>query len=248
MIKEILNNESGKSVREKLNKVIEMLNSVQVVATSYKTLSDKPSINEKVLEGDTTLNDIGVDALIDEKITENNKAYYTGEQVAEMIQQSIDKLQGIEVDLSQFATKNEVGEKYWELYNEVVPRDLTLVEQFTGNMGAFDDGRIYFFDLVNEKPTYIYGQQFMKIIKEAIGGGTTASDRQIKQMTYTAGTTEARLIDVRGFDFDNSRVTINGVVKYPTIDYIKAGEVAIQFKDYTLELGDVVVMDGYFSS
>lgn len=146
-------------------------------------------------------------------------------------------------DLSNYATKTDIT----ELYNEVVPRDLTVVEQFNGNMGTFDDGRIYFFDLVNEKPTYIYGQQFMNIIREAIGGGTTVSDKQIKQMAFTGGGSEARLTDVRGFDFDNSRVTINGVVKYPTIDYIKSGEVSIQFKEYKLEAGDVVVMESIYN-
>ncbi len=245
MIKEILNNESGKSVRDKLNKVIEMLNSIKIVATSYKTLSDKPSINSKVLEGDTTLNDIGVDALIDEKITENNKAYYTGEQVAEMIQQSIDKLQGIDVDLSQFATKDEVGEKYWELYNEVVPRDLTLVEQFDSSSNDFDTGRFYIYDATNDKAVFVLGKQLRKILG---GGGTMPSeDKEIKQMAFTEGGTSAWLTDVRGFDFDTSRVTINGVVRYPAIDYIKVDEINIQFKEYKLEAGDVVVMEAHYN-
>ncbi len=247
MIEQILNNEGGKSVREKLNRVIDLLNNLQIMATSYKTLADKPMINNRELDGDVSLEEIGVEDLVQQRITENNQRYYTAEQVSEMIQESINQLEGVNVDLSKYATNDDVDKKYTELYNEVIPKDLTLMEAFDGNIADFEDGRVYFYDIVKDKGTFIYGKQ----LRQLIGGGsgtTPTSDKEIRQMAFTEGSQEARLTDVRGFDFETSRVTINGVMKYPTIDYIKAGEIAIQFREYKLETGDVVVMEGYFNS
>lgn len=202
MIEKINNAESGKSVREKLNKIVERINKEEEQNTNYELLENKPMIDGVILSGNKTIADIGVEGKIEEKIEDNNKNYYTKEETQEEVEKAINryntqietKIDNIEagvVDLSDYATKEELQEEVNQLRKQL----------------------------------------------------TNMTDKEIKQMAFREASTNLWLTDVRGFDFDTSKITINGLVKYPTIDYVKVDDITIQLKDYKLEAGDVVVME-----
>lgn len=145
---------------------------------------------------------------------------------------------------SGYITKDEV--KGLITSDDAVRKDLSDVNAFGGTMTDFEDGRFYIYDIVNDTYCYING----RALKDLLLTDTTVnvmSNKAYIQMSITAGSSVARIDKDKSFVFASSKVCINGLSKYPNIDYTKVSDTEITFTDYVFDENDVVVMEAYIS-
>ncbi|MGP1514449.1 MAG: hypothetical protein ACTTJH_00630 [Bacteroidales bacterium] len=124
-MEEIKNREKGLSVREKLNSLINAINKGIEANDNYTTLKNKPQINSVQLEGNKTLEQLGIVTAITEAINSNNREYYTKDEITQIITEAVSSLDGSSVtseDLKEFVTEDRVKEllkSYGETVSEL---------------------------------------------------------------------------------------------------------------------------------
>lgn len=159
MIEEIKNKEKGLSVREKLNELISQVNKGISANTDYGVLSNKPAINDVKLEGNLTLEQLGILAKIKEAIQENNKEYYTKDEVTQLIDDTLKQLSGSDVtkeDLEEYLLKSSFEEFQKEVEEKISKKNkqkefkkcdiISKERTVTGYLRDSDTQRVYNFE------------------------------------------------------------------------------------------------------
>lgn len=137
-IAEIQNGERGLSVREKLNTLIRLMNESVREIEDYEALRNLPSINERKLKGNLSLADIGVTELIDRKISDNNREYFTAEEVRALMTDTINNLIGISVDPELIENTVELKKDVEELKKETYQFAIDVSEEDRYKLIAYD--------------------------------------------------------------------------------------------------------------
>lgn len=137
-IQEISNRERGLSVREKLNMIIRLLNEEDRQITDYTSLRNLPSINERKLKGSLSLADIGVDDLIERKIADNNREYFTAEEVRRLIAETFNNLVGIDIDPESIESNAALKREVDALKVETYQFSISVTEEDTYKLISYD--------------------------------------------------------------------------------------------------------------
>lgn len=149
-----------------------------------------------------------------------------------------------EINLSDYLTKEEA--KSLISNNDAVRKDLSDISAWGGTLTDFEDGRLYIYDIVNDEYHYING----RTLKNLLFTDTTVNvmnNKEYIQMKITAGQSSACLEETKNFVFESSKININGLTKYPTIDYTKVSDTEVNFTNYIFDENDVVVLEAYIS-
>lgn len=137
-IAEIQNGERGLSVREKLNSLIRLMNEGIREIEDYEALRNLPSINDIKLKGNISLTDIGVTELIDRKISDNNREYFTAAEVRRLMTETINNLVGLSVDPELVENTAELKRDVEELKKEMYQFAIDVGEEDRYKLIAYD--------------------------------------------------------------------------------------------------------------
>ena len=137
-IAEIQNGERGLSVREKLNSLIRLMNEGIREIEDYEALRNLPSINGIKLKGNISLTDIGVTELIDRKISDNNREYFTAAEVRRLMTETINNLVGLSVDPELVENTAELKRDVEELQKETCQFAIDVGEEDRYKLIAYD--------------------------------------------------------------------------------------------------------------
>ncbi|MBR5028269.1 MAG: hypothetical protein IKX51_03510 [Bacteroidales bacterium] len=91
-IEEIQNGERGASIRAKLNALIAAVNNTERALTEYSALNGKPRIADVELDGNKTLQELGVDTLVRQMLEEFRLDLYTAEEVRTLMTETFNRL------------------------------------------------------------------------------------------------------------------------------------------------------------
>ena len=137
-IAEIQNGERGLSVREKLNSLIRLMNEGIREIEDYEALRNLPSINGIKLKGNISLTDIGVTELIDRKISDNNREYFTAAEVRRLMTETINNLVGLSVDPELVENTAELKRDVEDLKRETYQFAIDVGEEDRYKLIAYD--------------------------------------------------------------------------------------------------------------
>lgn len=173
-------------------------------------------------------NKISIDELAQDVAQSSENKAISQAAVLSIKRELEDKLRAAstQVDLTEYAKKTDL--------NDYLQKDISTIEE--SEKDDILSHLLYLYDTINAAGKRI-----------TIKNIAIKTSKKYERLNFVAGESTATIPKTyTSFDFDTSKVTINGVAYYPTIDYIIKDATTIQFDSYSFDRGDKVVMEGLF--
>lgn len=224
MINEINNGDKGSIVREVINAMIRKLNEKEASNTDYQALVNKPTINGVALEKDVSLEKLKILKTIDIKLAENNKSFYTKDDITKLISDSYSNI------ANGFT-------KY------IIVSALPSIEEAEENI-------FYLIKRTNtsNKTNQYYKYIFLKDTSsfEQIGDESVAQEYTCRDLQ---GTKDGKNMEFKSdkYILGTSRVYVNGVRFFAGKGYKEADDTTISLSNYIPKDVDELIIEAIFN-